>query len=137
MPTGQTIHKTLEIDGDRLLCASCGWVHAARRKGRPYCSRAKRAHSGKSNKWRRHRARLGSVCEVCGATDDLQVDHDHSCCPGARSCAKCYRGTLCRPCNMAEHHVADAVRRGILAELIEYTRTRSLTTIAGTGGSVI
>lgn len=29
------------------------------------------------------------------------VDHDHFCCPGAKSCGKCIRGLLCNPCNTA------------------------------------
>jgi hypothetical protein len=29
----------------------------------------------------------------------LAIDHDHSCCPGAFSCGRCFRGFLCLPCN--------------------------------------
>jgi len=31
----------------------------------------------------------------------LHVDHDHACCPGARSCGKCIRKLLCWGCNSA------------------------------------
>lgn len=42
------------------------------------------------------------ACAGCGtvhANDDLQVDHDHTHCPGVRSCGACVRGLLCPSCN--------------------------------------
>lgn len=50
----------------------------------------------------------GGVCAICGSDDPLMgggrdarfvVEHDHSCCPGQRSCGKCIRGLTCHPCN--------------------------------------
>ena len=50
-------------------------------------------------------AQQNNRCATCGAVPPengkLDLDHDHACCPGARSCGKCLRGFLCRPCNQA------------------------------------
>jgi hypothetical protein len=47
----------------------------------------------------------GGLCYLCGEPLDLtrprtvHVDHDHTCCPGNRSCGTCIRGIACDPCN--------------------------------------
>lgn len=41
-------------------------------------------------------------CAACGSTEDLKIDHDHTCCPARTSCGKCIRGYLCHECNTAE-----------------------------------
>ena len=40
------------------------------------------------------------ACKICNKKKKLVVDHDHSCCPGTRSCGNCVRGLLCHGCNM-------------------------------------
>ena len=43
------------------------------------------------------------TCPICTKTflkKGFVVDHDHSCCPGIRSCGKCVRGIVCRGCNV-------------------------------------
>lgn len=50
-------------------------------------------------------------CMICGATEELNIDHDHSCCPGTYSCGSCYRGVLCSKCNRALGGFKDDVDR--------------------------
>ena len=57
-------------------------------------------------------------CRVCGAPSNLQIDHDHGCCPGKESCGKCVRGILCGPCNTVLGMVNDNPAR--LSSLIKY-----------------
>lgn len=45
---------------------------------------------------------LRPECAACGATQGLSVDHDHNCCPAAKSSGCCVRGYLCHACNTAE-----------------------------------
>lgn len=42
-------------------------------------------------------------CAVCGVpfgtgASKVNIDHDHNCCPGTKSCGKCLRGLLCSNC---------------------------------------
>lgn len=43
----------------------------------------------------------GGLCPVCldPLAGKLQGDHDHDCCPGVRTCGKCFRGILHQKCN--------------------------------------
>ena len=63
------------------------------------------------------------VCKICGEPQEgkkLAVDHDHSCCPGNRSCGECVRGLLCQRCNTGLGKFRDDER--ILNNAIEYLK---------------
>lgn len=49
--------------------------------------------------YRKMLRRQRSRCAACKRKIALQVDHDHACCPGKKSCGKCVRGLLCNRCN--------------------------------------
>jgi hypothetical protein len=63
-------------------------------------------------------------CKACGVNVDitsnnnLQVDHDHSCCNGPKSCGKCIRGLLCATCNKILGFCKDSTEH--LKQLIVY-----------------
>ena len=73
------------FDEQKGLCAICGEPETVIRKLKiydvPYTS-----------------------CRLC-------VDHDHSCCPGPRSCGKCVRGLLCNACNSMLGLTRDSIHR--------------------------
>jgi len=64
------------------------------------------------NLWNKYRLRpedfddllesQNNACAIClePFTKTPQVDHDHECCPGQKSCGNCVRGLLCRRCNI-------------------------------------
>lgn len=46
----------------------------------------------------------GGLCAICsydfqGDKSQMNVDHDHYCCPGRIGCGKCVRGICCNGCN--------------------------------------
>lgn len=67
---------------------------------------------------------IDPYCETGCGTDLLQgsgqlnVDHDHRCCPGSRSCGECVRGFICNWCNAAAGQLGDDAQRALA--LYEY-----------------
>jgi hypothetical protein len=74
-------------------------------------------------------AEQGGVCAICqrpptgrGTSGQrLHVDHDHSCCPGNRSCGKCVRALLCTNCNRGIGYFQD--NPALLRVAINYLTT--------------
>jgi len=83
-----------------------------------------RAHGDRRRAYKLTLAQLNefeaSSCEVCGSRENLHIDHDHSCCPGSRTCGRCVRGLLCQGCNHAAGKLRDdPVRIRALADYLE------------------
>jgi hypothetical protein len=57
-------------------------------------------------------------CYICGNTERLNIDHDHSCCLTTPTCGECTRGLLCRSCNYGLGHFKD--NPSLLAKALEY-----------------
>ncbi len=144
-------------DGHQYLCKPCANAkdaayHLANRDRLNEKSkrnqRKKRAadpnYTARGHLWTMFRMRLedyeakfqeqGGVCAICGSPPGkkrLAVDHDHACCPSARSCGQCIRGLLCSPCNTGAG-IADKPdllrRRGEYVE--EWQRRLTVTQVA-------
>ncbi len=61
-------------------------------------------------------------CGVCSRefTETLvyNIDHDHSCCPGTKTCGECIRGLVCTRCNIGLGFIEDqALLTGAIAYL--------------------
>jgi hypothetical protein len=72
----------------------------------------------------------GASCEVCGSSERLIIDHDHSCCAGdtKTGCGNCNRGILCNGCNTALGFLKDDPER--IFALAEYIQRTALTLAA-------
>lgn len=70
----------------------------------------------------------GGVCAICGGPPNgmgngFHVDHDHSYCPGNKTCGKCVRGLICSKCNCGIGNLCDDIN--ILSSAIKYLRRYS------------
>jgi recombination endonuclease VII len=68
-------------------------------------------------------------CAICrsdepGGKGTWHIDHDHRCCPTARSCTRCRRGLLCDRCNWGLGLFLDDP--GILRRAIDYLAERAM-----------
>jgi hypothetical protein len=90
-------------------------------QGRGFCK--KHLHLAKTYKMTAKQiSNLPKACEICGSTDKLTIDHDHSCCSGGLSCGLCVRGVLCFRCNAGLGNFYDNVKNMTAALLYLTTR---------------
>ena len=91
--------------GLRLNCKPC-------RSKRDREDKLKRFYNITSEEYDRLLLTQNGLCKICrraerlidtrtGEIMSLAVDHDHSCCPGTKTCGQCIRGLLCSSCNTA------------------------------------
>lgn len=113
---------------NRLLCDSCAESRTRRSQARKWADMTDaekravylRVRCGRFNITVDHYASMlaeqGGCCAICGTDNpagrgEWHIDHDHSCCPGQRSCGKCVRGLLCNYCNIGLGHFNDDLDR--------------------------
>lgn len=91
-------------DGLAVACTSCTQDR-----------RLVRSYGLTLDEYRQRLEAQGGGCAICGQQNEngraLAVDHDHSCCPGSKSCGTCVRGLLCSNCNMAIGLMQDRPQR--------------------------
>ncbi len=111
-----------------VVCSAEGCDRPYRANG--YCAQCNRVwklYKLDPSKWLPLR---DAGCMICGTTDGVMVvDHDHSCCPGAKTCGNCVRGALCSDCNLGLGVFRDDVDK--LRKAIEYlTATNDVVLLA-------
>lgn len=64
----------------------------------------------------------GRKCAICESPTPTKkgwsLDHDHSCCPGGKSCGECVRGILCSNCNTSLGLMKENIEA--LTKMIDY-----------------
>jgi len=117
-------------DGRRGICKRCHTDYVIDYYNKnPEKKKLKNAmNSGNDANWKRHHipqekylkmlSKYDNKCYACKERLATNIDHDHGCCPGNRSCGKCVRGILCHNCNTALGLMKDS--KEDLKKLIEY-----------------
>ena len=103
--------------------------------GDTYCNECRREDYRNSNLKRKYRLTVedfnrlvdeqGGVCPICGGVPE-EVDHDHACCAGSKTCGKCIRAVLCKNCNRALGHAHDDPKtlRALAVYVEEFSRKK-------------
>ena len=110
---------------ERNQCRSCRNKYA-RESGLNWKRNLKTRYNISAEEYFQLLSDQGGVCAVCKkenvAGRRLDVDHDHSCCPGERSCGMCVRDLLCGGCNRGLGDFKDNV--DLLRAAVEYLENR-------------
>ena len=116
-------------DGRAVRCKECTRDYDRNRysanRDRVRASQIKYKYGMTTDEYAAKLREQGGGCAICGKTPeengrDLAVDHDHSCCPGKRSCGKCVRGLLCGTCNRGIGNFKDSTE--LLHAAVAYLR---------------
>lgn len=99
-----TVERKIRIVKDGI------YLHNGTKTG----TRAQRLKSVYNITLEQFNAMAANGCQICSDTPEatLQVDHDHTCCPGRKSCGKCVRGVVCNKCNVAIDKLQFGIMRG-------------------------
>ena len=98
-------------DGKRRICRTCARFNSMLQNIKKF--------SITVEQWEQMLITQSGRCSICLIILlDPHVDHDHSCCPGRKSCGKCVRGLTCKPCNIGIGLFYDDVT--ILQSAIDY-----------------
>lgn len=109
----------------------CSPCHVAYAKEWAVRNRTKRRDSHRRQRYGieplQYRAKVDkqfNLCMICGKPPrkdkELAIDHDHSCCPGEKSCGKCIRDLLCDSCNLGLGAFKDDLR--LLENAVKYLK---------------
>jgi Recombination endonuclease VII len=124
-------------DGRDSRCKECAknWQKETHSRNRGiFLNGARRNHVKKTynitqEDYLRKSEKQNHVCMICGLPETcvthgtlshLCIDHDHSCCPGNKSCGNCVRDLICRRCNAILGRVNDDIE--LLEKVIQYLR---------------
>ena len=111
-------HKDVKNkDGLRYYCRPCSnrasKEHYEKNKERGRPRRIERTFGITIEDYNNLLDQQNNCCAICGGVNEdgkaLSIDHDHSCCPGRKSCGKCVRQILCNSCNSMLGYARDDI----------------------------
>ena len=105
LPESQFNRNKYNVDGLQRQCRACRKVYADRTKDSSRSQYLMRAYNMTPQEFEEMFDSQGRRCLICstdtpnGRHSSWCVDHDHTCCPEAKTCGECVRGIICCRCN--------------------------------------